>query len=220
MAEKDKHQHDSADQEHKSDDQNKPWETLFDDDRDDQGNLSRLATRKKRQGSSKFTWILAIILILLVLSPIIYVKVWGSQGSSGSNLSNDKVVIQSAKKASHRSKVKKSEKSSKAAKTSKKEASSQQPAQQSSTQQQETGKASEEASSASVQTQPSAAASAASTATPSQASTAAANSYTVKSGDNLYRIATNHGMTLDELLQLNGLSANSSLTPGTVLKVK
>lgn len=218
MAEKDKHQHDSADQEHKSDDQNKPWETLFDDDRDDQGNLSRLATRKKHQGSSKFTWILAIILILLVLSPIVYFKVWGNQGSSGANLSNDKVVIQSAKKASHRSKVKKSEKSSKAAKTSKKEASSQQP----STQQQETSKASKAsvASSASVQTQPSAAASAASTATPSQASTAAANSYTVKSGDNLYRIATNHGMTLDELLQLNGLSANSSLTPGTVLKVK
>lgn len=213
MAEKDKHQHDSADQEHKSDDQNKPWETLFDDDRDDQGNLSRLATRKKHQGSSKFTWILAIILILLVLSPIVYFKVWGNQGSSGANLSNDKVVIQSAKKASQRSKIKKSTKASKAAKDSSastKEASSQQTSQEPSN---------ESAASASTQPSTAASAAAASTEMPSQASTAA-NSYTVKSGDNLYRIATNHGMTLNELLQLNGLSANSSLTPGTVLKVK
>ncbi|QVI35843.1 peptidase M23 [Lacticaseibacillus chiayiensis] len=216
MAEKDKHQHDNADQEHKSDDQNKPWETLFDDDRDDQGNLSRLATRKKRQVSSKFTWILAIILILLVLSPIIYFKVWGSQGSSGSNLSNDKVVIQSAKESSHRSKVKKSEKSSKAAKVSSastKEVNNQQSAQQTSTRHEPSQ--ARIPSSASTQTQPSAA----STAKPSQASTAA-NSYTVVRGDNLYRIAANHGMSLDELLQLNGLSANSTLTPGTVLKVK
>ncbi len=42
MAEKDKNQHDNADQEqHQGEDANKPWETLFDDDRDDQGNLSR-----------------------------------------------------------------------------------------------------------------------------------------------------------------------------------
>ncbi|KMO61688.1 peptidase M23B, partial [Lacticaseibacillus rhamnosus] len=76
MAEKDKNQHDNADQEqHQSEDANKPWETLFDDDRDDQGNLSRVATRKKRQGSSKLTWILAILLILAVLAPIIYYKV-------------------------------------------------------------------------------------------------------------------------------------------------
>ncbi len=99
MAEKDKNQHDNADQEqHQGEDANKPWETLFDDDRDDQGNLSRVATRKKRQGSSKLTWILAILLILAVLAPIIYYKVMDNQGSSGGNLSNDKVVIQSAKR--------------------------------------------------------------------------------------------------------------------------
>ena len=106
MAEKDKNQHDNADQEqHQGEDANKPWETLFDDDRDDQGNLSRVATRKKRQGSSKLTWILAILLILAVLAPIIYYKVMDNQGSSGGNLSNDKVVIQSAKKTSHSSKT-------------------------------------------------------------------------------------------------------------------
>ena len=95
MAEKDEHQHDNED--HKrtiGEDPSKPWETLFDDDRDDQGNLSRVATKKKRQGSSKLTWILAILLILVVLAPIIYVKISGDQSRNGANLSNDRVVIQ------------------------------------------------------------------------------------------------------------------------------
>ena len=71
MAEKDEHQHDNEDHKRTNgEDPSKPWETLFDDDRDDQGNLSRVATKKKRQGSSKLTWILAILLILVVLAPI------------------------------------------------------------------------------------------------------------------------------------------------------
>lgn len=45
------------------------------------------------------------------------------------------------------------------------------------------------------------------------------SSYTVQAGDNLYRIAINHGMTLDELLQKNGLSANSTIQPGDTLQV-
>lgn len=43
--------------------------------------------------------------------------------------------------------------------------------------------------------------------------------YTVQAGDNLYRIAVNHGMTLDELLQKNGLTADSPITPGDTLQV-
>lgn len=44
--------------------------------------------------------------------------------------------------------------------------------------------------------------------------------YTIKAGDNLYRIAINHGMSLDHLLQLNGF-ANSSVAifPGQTIKV-
>ncbi|MCC5894942.1 MAG: LysM peptidoglycan-binding domain-containing protein [Alkalibacterium sp.] len=34
-------------------------------------------------------------------------------------------------------------------------------------------------------------------------------SYTVKAGDNMYRIALNHGMTTEELMQLNNLSEES-----------
>lgn len=45
------------------------------------------------------------------------------------------------------------------------------------------------------------------------------NTYTVKAGDNLYRIALNHNMTTDELKTLNGISGDS-VSVGTVLKVK
>lgn len=45
------------------------------------------------------------------------------------------------------------------------------------------------------------------------------NSYTIKAGDNLYRIALNHGMTLDELMQANGLSSTEAQI-GMVLNVK
>lgn len=44
------------------------------------------------------------------------------------------------------------------------------------------------------------------------------NTYTVKAGDNLYRIALNHNMTTDELKSLNGISGDS-VSVGTVLKV-
>lgn len=43
--------------------------------------------------------------------------------------------------------------------------------------------------------------------------------YTVQANDNLYRIAVAHGMTLSELLQLNGLSSGANISAGQVLKV-
>lgn len=46
----------------------------------------------------------------------------------------------------------------------------------------------------------------------------ATNTYTVKSGDNLYRIAVNNGMTLDQIKQLNGLSSDT-VSVGQVLKI-
>jgi len=45
------------------------------------------------------------------------------------------------------------------------------------------------------------------------------NSYVIKAGDNLYRIAINHGMSLDELMQVNGL-ASTEAQIGLSLKVK
>lgn len=47
----------------------------------------------------------------------------------------------------------------------------------------------------------------------------ATGTYTVKQGDNLYRIAVNHGMTQQELMDLNGLT-EPAVSVGQVLKVK
>ena len=44
--------------------------------------------------------------------------------------------------------------------------------------------------------------------------------YIVKDGDNLYRIAVNHGLTLSQLCKLNGLKPNSNITRGQVLKCR
>jgi len=49
--------------------------------------------------------------------------------------------------------------------------------------------------------------------------TAAAGSYTVKAGDSLWAIANNNGMTLTDLLSLNGLQASSYIFPGDVIKL-
>lgn len=46
-----------------------------------------------------------------------------------------------------------------------------------------------------------------------------ANTYTVKAGDNLYRIALDHGMTTEELKSLNGITGDT-VAAGTILVVK
>lgn len=44
-------------------------------------------------------------------------------------------------------------------------------------------------------------------------------SYTVKSGDSVWKIATEHGMSMNELVSMNGIR-NNLIIPGQVLKVK
>lgn len=59
------------------------------------------------------------------------------------------------------------------------------------------------------------------TATENQTPTeTAGSSYTVQAGDSLYRIAVSNGLSLDELLSLNGLNSSSTIHPGQTLKVK
>ena len=48
--------------------------------------------------------------------------------------------------------------------------------------------------------------------------TEASNTYTVQTGDGLWRIAKNHGLTLDQLKTMNGLTSNV-IHPGQVLTV-
>lgn len=44
--------------------------------------------------------------------------------------------------------------------------------------------------------------------------------YIVKKGDSLWRIATNHGITVDELCKLNNIKSTDIIKPGDKLKVK
>ncbi|HJH02343.1 LysM peptidoglycan-binding domain-containing protein [Aerococcus urinaeequi] len=46
-----------------------------------------------------------------------------------------------------------------------------------------------------------------------------AGTYTVQSGDNAYRIATNNGLTLDEFLAMNG-KTEASVAPGEVVRIQ
>ena len=57
-----------------------------------------------------------------------------------------------------------------------------------------------------------------STSTASSSATSSTKTHTVKSGETLYRIAKNNGLSLDELMTLNGLS-NYNLYIGQVLKL-
>lgn len=77
-------------------------------------------------------------------------------------------------------------------------------------------------SSSSSSTSSSASSSSSSTADASASSssqTSSAGTYTVQSGDNAYRIATNNGLTLDEFLAMNG-KTEASVTPGEVVRIQ
>ncbi|MGH2063890.1 LysM peptidoglycan-binding domain-containing protein [Aerococcus urinaeequi] len=77
-------------------------------------------------------------------------------------------------------------------------------------------------SSSSLSTSSSASSSSSSTVDESSSSssqTASAGTYTVQSGDNAYRIATNNGLTLDEFLAMNG-KTEASVTPGEVVRIQ
>ena len=43
--------------------------------------------------------------------------------------------------------------------------------------------------------------------------------YRVKEGDNLWRIATSHGVPVEKLYEYNGLSPDSVLMPGDTIKI-
>ncbi|MCT1797364.1 LysM peptidoglycan-binding domain-containing protein [Aerococcus viridans] len=81
-----------------------------------------------------------------------------------------------------------------------------------------TGGSSQASSSQASTSSSSQASTSSSTSTASSSATSSAKTHTVKSGETLYRIAKNNGLSLDELMTLNGLS-NYNLYIGQVLKL-
>lgn len=179
-------------------DQDQPWNKQFEDDRDDQGNLSRVATRKKSHGTKVLQYVLWVLIALFIIVPVAYSAI--ASNSSNNNSGKDKIAVSSSSKSSSSS--------SKKPKKHKKQSSSSSSAASSS---------SSAASSSAASSSSAPASSSSSSVSSSSSSSAAAGTYTVKAGDNAYRIAVNHGMTLAEFYQLNG---RGTLTPGQTVKVK
>ncbi|WP_436629436.1 LysM peptidoglycan-binding domain-containing protein [Latilactobacillus sakei] len=230
----------------------KPWESQFDDDRDDKGNLSRVAAKSKEKGNTYFAIILAVLLVLMIAFPIIAYTVHSSRANRP-GLEDSKIVVKTAdsEKSKSKSTVKKAKEASesqeaaesKAASESKAKADSEAASAKSASESAKAQAASEQAASeqaaseqaasqqqaaADSASQQAASESAASSSqsqaeasSSSSSSETAGGTYTLKQGEGLYRAAANNGMSLSELLALNpGLTANSSVAPGTALKVK
>ncbi|ARJ71244.1 peptidoglycan-binding protein LysM [Latilactobacillus sakei] len=225
----------------------KPWESQFDDDRDDKGNLSRVAAKSKEKGNTYFAIILAVLLVLMIAFPIIAYTVHSSRANRP-GLEDSKIVVKTAdsEKSKSKSTVKKAKEASesqeaaesKAASESKAKADSEAASAKSASESAKAQAASEQAASEQAASQQQAAADSASqqaasesaasssqsqaeASSSSSSSETAGGTYTLKQGEGLYRAAANNGMSLSELLALNpGLTANSSVAPGTALKVK
>ncbi|WP_436651329.1 LysM peptidoglycan-binding domain-containing protein [Latilactobacillus sakei] len=220
----------------------KPWESQFDDDRDDKGNLSRVAAKSKEKGNTYFAIILAVLLVLMIAFPIIAYTVHSSRANRP-GLEDSKIVVKTAdsEKSKSKSTAKKAKEASesqeaaesKAASESKAKADSEAASAKSASESAKAQAASEQAASqqqaaADSASQQAASESAASSSqsqaeasSSSSSSETAGGTYTLKQGEGLYRAAANNGMSLSELLALNpGLTASSSVAPGTALKVK
>ena len=184
----------------------KLWDKTFEDnqDLDDSGHLSRTAHRKQSSHNSRITTILIVLIVILAATPIIY---WVHHEQSFNHPQQTEKVAQSvsskAKKASSHAKSKTK------AKSQSKTASAKSQSKSSENEAEPTSITSAQSSSSS-----SAAASTSST------SESGAKYTTVGSGQGIYRVATNNGLTVAELASLTNISPNTPLYPGQRLRVR
>ncbi|MFC6171509.1 LysM peptidoglycan-binding domain-containing protein [Loigolactobacillus jiayinensis] len=187
----------------------KPWDAKFEDDRDDKGNLSRSATHRKDKSNTLFVTILTIALLVLAALPVGAWTIWQNQ-------MNRPVATESA--------VSSSSSSAKQTTTAKKQATKSTTSHKSSSASSQVAASTVADSSSSVESASTAAStsSATSSSASSSSSSSSANASYVSagSGQGLYTIAKNNGLTISELLQLNGLTSTSTIKPGQQIRVK
>ena len=183
----------------------KLWDKTFEDnqDLDDSGHLSRTAHRKQSSHNSRITTILIVLIVILAATPIIY---WVHHEQSFNHPQQTEKVAQSvsskAKKASSHAKSKTKAKSQSKTASAKSQS-----------------KSSSQADSTSITSAQSSSSSSAAAST-SSTSESGAKYTTVGSGQGIYRVATNNGLTVAELASLNNISPNTPLYPGQRLRVK
>lgn len=194
---------------------NKPWNKQFEDDRDDDGNFSRIQRRKHTRGNTALTWVLIVAMVILCLTPIIWMAVEKRMANTAE--APTRITVTSHEKAKRASSSDITFEESSSASTATKKAAKSATSSHSNAASSSSSTASRSTSSSSSQ-----ASSSSSAASSSSSSTSddANGSYTVKAGDNLYRIAVNHGMTLSEIQALNGMGSSIAITPGQSIKVK
>ena len=184
----------------------KLWDKTFEDnqDLDDSGHLSRTAHRKQSSHNSRITTILIVLIVILAATPIIY---WVHHEQSFNHPQQTEKVAQATS-----SKVKKASshaKSKTKAKSQSKTASAKSQAKSSENEAEPTSITNTQSSSTSS--------TAASTSSTSQSG---AKYATVESGQGIYRVAANNGLTVAKLASLNNISPNAPLHPGQRLRVK
>lgn len=186
----------------------KPWENQFEDERDDRGNYSRTANKRKNRNNTVLTTSLLIIFIVIILGTIgLYFL---SQKTATKTVENDADSVEVVTSSEGKRKSSSTHKAKKA--TSKKEEK------QATSTSAETTSSKSEASSSEV----SSSSSVVSSSSAASSSSQEAKQYaTVGQGQGIYRVATNNGLTVDQLIQLNpGLSTSSQLSPGQQVRIK
>ena len=192
------------------------WSRKFDnDDGLESDNQSRIARKKAKGGISPIVTSLFIFLALLIILPVATYLWYVNSGSQAEELKPDEEKITITQNSSTESSSEKNSASSSSEKdTESSEESSvvEQPVE---------SEPEEDVADVPVQTAPEEEEPVESVQEnePETAPEETGGTYTVKAGDNLYRIALNHGMTTEELKTLNGLSGDE-VSVGTVLKVK
>ncbi|WP_025728601.1 LysM peptidoglycan-binding domain-containing protein [Atopobacter phocae] len=196
----------------------KPWSNSFEESHSD-SELSRAARHNESNDASLTTKILLVVFIVMLLSPIIY-YFYDSQQRTNAIESQSKNEVLISKEAVKEQKKVQIEKEKELAR--KEEEKAKEAARKAKEQEEEEAKLARQQeeldqTAASQNEQAQASPNVAEQTTPNQAGYN--NSYTVQAGDNLWRIAYSHGMTLDELKQVNGLPNNDAII-GMQLRVK
>ncbi|WP_368887159.1 SAG1386/EF1546 family surface-associated protein [Limosilactobacillus fermentum] len=173
----------------------KLWDKTFTDnqDIDKEGHLSRMAHRKQSTHNAQITTILIVLIIILAATPVLY---WVNHQQS---FNHPQRTVKVASSSTATSKKKASSTSSSASVSKGKQASS--------------------SSSVSKAASTSSSSALASSLSASSSSTTAVYT-TVESGQGIYRVAKDNGLTVAELASLNGITTTTAIHPGERLRVK
>lgn len=196
------------------------WSRKFEDNEDNENNKNSRSARKKAKGGiSPMATSLFIFLALLIILPTVTVLMYmnGRDNTEGFKADDDKITVTQNSSSEESSSEEKS--SSKKESVSEESSTLDVPTKSESKIENEIVEEApeqtvpEEVPEAPVAPEPE-------VEQPVEEPTVeeTGSTYTVVAGDNLYRIALNHGMTTEQLKNLNGLSTNE-VSVGTVLKV-